>query len=101
MMNPLFRLRLDRHERVDRVVAVEVGELRQHIERVQIDQQVVFARRKTAARSSSKTSAALERHLMAQISRQGPLDVLVRQVQCLVEETIHLQLAAKQRERVN
>ena len=77
-------------------MTVEVGEFGEHVEGVEVDEEVVLAAGKTGARS------AVEDHFVTEVGRQRLLDVLVRQIQRLVEDTVHLlQFIAVQFNQIN
>ena len=69
------------------VEAVEVGELGEHIEGVEVDEEVVGQLGGQSVDADDVTGRVVEGHLhVTQVGRQRLLDVLVRQVQRFVVE---------------
>ena len=84
---------VQRNERVESVVTLEIREIRQHVKGVQVDQQILVMTRSTMA-DSSGSAGSLESDFVTQIGRQSALDVIVRQIQRLVEQAFRLQPTA-------
>ena len=90
---------VQRNERVESVVTLEIRKIGQHVKGVQVNQQIFVVARSTMA-DSAGPAGSLESDFVTQIGRQSALDVIVRQIQRLVEQAFRLQPAALTEERI-
>jgi hypothetical protein len=89
---------VQRNERVESVVTLEIRKIGQHVKGVQVNQQIFVVARSMA--DSPGPAGSLESDFVTQIGRQSALDVIVRQIQRLVEQAFRLQPAALTEEQI-
>ena len=89
---------LDVNQRVERIVvriALQISEIRQHVERVEINQQIFIVSDGGGAVHRSR----VESDLVTQIRRQCLLNIVVREVECFVEQTIRPAMSIKRNKK--